>query len=72
MQVAENWSLLGTSLPSCLIIFSEEEIRQHKKELNNISYIESIIEAFKEEGILPTDGRVDLEDYEILKEVNYI
>lgn len=72
IRIADNWNMLGTSLRSCPIGLSEEEVRLHAQELENIDYIESIMEAFQEEGILPSDGRVHPEDYEFLKEVNHV
>ncbi|KAK5075730.1 hypothetical protein LTR70_010042 [Exophiala xenobiotica] len=72
MRIADNWNMLGTSLHSCPIGFPEEEVRRHDQELENIDHVESIMEAFQGEGILPSDGRVDPEDYEILEEVNRV
>lgn len=72
MLIVDNWSTLGLGLPTCPVAFSQEDVRQHAREEDNIDYVESIMEAFQDEGILPADGRVDPEDYEHLKEVNRV
>ena len=45
---------------------------QHNSELENIDYVESLMEGFQNEGILPADGRIDPEDFEALRIVNDI
>lgn len=72
IRVAESWNELGADMPPCPITFDEEELKRHDTELENIDYVQSIMEAFQEEGILPADGIVDPEDFEVLKEINAI
>lgn len=72
IRIAESWDGLGTGLAQCPIAFTEEEVKQHDEELENLVYIESITEAFQDEGILPADGRVDPEDFEDLTQLNQV
>jgi hypothetical protein len=55
---------LETDLPKCPIAFSEDEVKQHNSELENIDYIESLMKGFQNHGTLPANGRVDPEDFE--------
>ncbi|RMZ82285.1 hypothetical protein DV738_g1877, partial [Chaetothyriales sp. CBS 135597] len=70
IRIAEHWDELGPDLPECPISFGQEDVRRHDEELENIDYIQSIMEAFEKEGILPADGRVDPDDFDALSEVN--
>ena len=72
VQIAENWDEIGSDLPPCPIVFEEEDVKRHDQELENIDYVQSIMEAFEKEGILPADGRVDPDDFETFKEVNQV
>ena len=70
INTAEIWESFKIGDITCPIVFTEEEIQKHDKELENIDYIESIMEAFDKNGILPADGRVDPETFERFQEVN--
>ncbi|RMD41563.1 hypothetical protein DV735_g3561, partial [Chaetothyriales sp. CBS 134920] len=72
IRIAEHWNELGPDLPQCPISFEEEDLKSHDEELENIDYIQSIMEVFEKEGILPADGRVDPDDFDALQEVNQV
>lgn len=72
IRITEHWKELETGIPKCPIAFTEDEVKLHDSELENIDYIESLMEGFQNEGILPADGRVDPEDFEALRIVNDI
>ena len=72
IRITECWDELETGLSQCPIAFTEEQVKQHDEELENIDYIESIMEAFQDGGILPADGKVDPEDFEDLTKLNQV
>lgn len=70
MRIAKDWSTLESAPASCPIAFSDEKVRRHNDELENIDCVSSVVNAFQEERILPADGRVDPNDYGYLKAAN--
>ncbi|KAE8352381.1 kinase-like domain-containing protein [Aspergillus coremiiformis] len=70
MAVAEHWPELQ-SAAHCPISFTEEERKLHNEEMENRDYIERLMEEFQDAGILPLDGIVDAEDYEIVQKTNH-
>ncbi len=72
IRVTEHWNELAPDLPQCPIAFEEDEVDIHDKELENIDYIQSMMEGFEAAGILPADGRVDPIDFDALQELNRV
>ena len=72
LRIAEHWNETGPDLPPCPITFGQEDVKRHDEELENIDYVQSMMGAFENEGILPADGRVDPDDFETLNEVNQV
>ncbi|KKY20696.1 putative phosphotransferase family protein [Phaeomoniella chlamydospora] len=70
INITESWESVKIGGITCPLVFTEEEIQKHDKELENIDYIESIMEAFDKDGILPADGRVDPEAFDSFQEAN--
>ncbi|KAL1871860.1 hypothetical protein Plec18167_007011 [Paecilomyces lecythidis] len=73
LAVATNWEELCRDLdqediPPCPIKFTEEELKAHAKEEENIDGVGHILTLFRDQGVLPADGMVDPEDYEKAKE----
>ncbi|KAE8422868.1 kinase-like domain-containing protein [Aspergillus pseudocaelatus] len=52
------------------ISFTEEERNLNNEEMENRDYIEGLMEEFQDAGILPSDGIVDPEDYEVVQKTN--
>ncbi|KAB8277228.1 hypothetical protein BDV30DRAFT_223795 [Aspergillus minisclerotigenes] len=52
-------------------VFTEEERKLHNEEMENRDYIEGLMEEFQDAGILPSDGMVDPEDYEVVQKTNH-
>ena len=47
----------------CPITFTQEELKLHSNEDENMSQIGQLLKAFREERMLPADGMVHPEDY---------
>ncbi|GIK05573.1 hypothetical protein Aspvir_009686 [Aspergillus viridinutans] len=71
MAVADHWLELQSAV-DCPISFTEEEKESHDEEMENRDYIEQLMAEFQDAGILPVDGVVDPEDYDILQKTNYM
>lgn len=67
IDVVDHWHELKPGVPHCPISFTKEERKLHDEEMENRDYIEQVMESFQDAGILPADGIVDPEDYEIVK-----
>jgi hypothetical protein len=70
MAISEHWQESQAEPDGCPIIFSEEEKKMHNEEIENRGYVEELVEEFQGNGILPADGIVEPEDYEILQSTN--
>lgn len=70
MAVVDHWDELGPVSINCPIAFSPEERQIHNDEVESRGYVEELIEDLQENGILPADGIVDAEDYEIVQQRN--
>ncbi|QKX63675.1 uncharacterized protein TRUGW13939_10846 [Talaromyces rugulosus] len=70
MNVQDHWPELE-SAEHCPISFTENEKKLHNEEIENRDYIERLMEEFQDAGILPADGIVDPDDYEIVQKTNY-
>lgn len=69
LAVVNHWPELQ-SRDHCPISFSEEDRKLHDEEMENRNYIERLMEEFQVAGILPLDGIIDPEDYEIVQKIN--
>ncbi|KEF57222.1 uncharacterized protein A1O9_07412 [Exophiala aquamarina CBS 119918] len=70
LRIAERWNEMGSALPQWPTAFGQDDLERHNKELENTDYVQSIMQAFEKERVLPADGRVDPGDFETLKVVN--
>lgn len=64
MNIAADWAELFPETP-CPIAFSNEETELHSKEEENINGVGQMLLMFREQGVLPVDGMVVPEDYEV-------
>ncbi|GAD95752.1 phosphotransferase family protein [Paecilomyces variotii No. 5] len=71
LAVVDHWHELSLNT-DCPITFTEEERNLHNEELENRDYIGQVIENFQEAGLLPADGIVDPQGYEIVKRTSDI
>ncbi|GES58153.1 phosphotransferase family protein [Aspergillus terreus] len=69
MAVVDRWPEIQPAV-DCPISFTEQERELHSEEMENRDYIETLMEEFRDAGILPVDGVVEPEDYEVLKETS--
>lgn len=70
IRIMEYWHEMGPDLPACPITSEEDDVERHDAELEDIDYVQSLMEAFEKEGILPADGIVDPGDFETLEQVS--
>ncbi|KAF7629443.1 hypothetical protein AFLA_013158 [Aspergillus flavus NRRL3357] len=70
MEVVDHWAEIQPAA-DCPISFTDEERNLHNEEMENRDYIEGLMEEFQGAGILPSDGIVDPEDYEVVQKTNY-
>lgn len=73
ISVAAHWDELSQELyqgntPPCPVNFSEEELKIHAKEEENIDGVGHLLTLFRDQGVLPVDGMVEPQDYEKAKE----
>ncbi|GLI76203.1 hypothetical protein PoHVEF18_004474 [Penicillium ochrochloron] len=64
MDIVAQWVELFPKTP-CPIAFSNEETELHSKEEKNINGVGQMLLMFREQGVLPVDGMVVPEDYEV-------
>jgi hypothetical protein len=67
MSIAAHWNQFVPNTP-CPIAFSDEEINLHFKEEENIKGVGQMLLLFREQAILPVDGMVETEDYDVARE----
>jgi hypothetical protein len=68
IDIVEQWSgLHESSMGPCPISFTPQELELHQKEAENIEGIGGILKLFRDQSILPDDGRVDPTDYDEAK-----
>lgn len=72
MAVVDHWPELLQSAVQCPISFTEKERGLHNEEMENRDYVERLMEEFQDAGILPVDGIVNPEDYEVVQKRNYM
>jgi hypothetical protein len=64
MNIAAHWEEIFPNIP-CPIAFSSEETELHSKEEENVKGVGQLLLMFREQVVLPVDGVVDPEDYEV-------
>ncbi|KAJ5100798.1 hypothetical protein N7456_006850 [Penicillium angulare] len=67
MTITNQWDEIFPSIP-CPVSFSSEEIELQSKEEENIKGLGHMLLLFREQAILPVDGMVEPEDYDIALE----
>jgi Phosphotransferase enzyme family len=51
--------------PFCPIKFTKEELELYSREEENVDGVGHMLSLFRDQGILPVDGKIDPEDYDI-------
>ncbi|KAJ5511951.1 Aminoglycoside phosphotransferase [Penicillium expansum] len=59
-----HWEELLPDIP-CPISFTNEDVELHSKEEENIRGVGKLLTVFRDESVLPVDGMVEPEDYDI-------
>ena len=67
MKITAHWSEFFPNTP-CPIAFSSDDIELHSKEEENINGVGRMLLLFREQAVLPVDGMVDPEDYDLARE----
>ncbi|KAL3482146.1 kinase-like domain-containing protein [Aspergillus californicus] len=67
MQLVAHWDQLVPGVP-CPVSFSKDEVELQSKEDENINGVGQMLLMFAEQAVLPVDGMVEREDYEIARE----
>ncbi|KAJ5327511.1 uncharacterized protein N7506_010613 [Penicillium brevicompactum] len=62
-----QWNQFVPDIP-CPITFSDKEIDLHSKEEENSKGVGQILLLFQEQAILPVDGMVETEDYDVARD----
>jgi hypothetical protein len=69
MDITTHWSEFFPDI-TCPIEFSSEDIARHSKEEENIKGVGEMMLMFRQQAVLPVDGMVDPDDYELARENN--
>jgi hypothetical protein len=67
MNITAHWSEFFPNTP-CPIAFSSDDFELHSKEEENINGVGRMLLLFREQAVLPVDGMVDPEDYDLARE----
>lgn len=69
MSLAAHWEDIfpNTQLP-CPISFTDKEVELHTEEEENMDGVGQMLAIFRDQGVLPVDGMVEHEDFEIARE----
>lgn len=67
--ITAHWSDFFPNTP-CPIDFSSEDIELQSKEEENIKGVGRMLLLFREQAVLPVDGMVEPEDYDLARENN--
>lgn len=70
ITAATHWPEIGREGAPCPVNFTDEELLQHHTEMEIIEGISGIIRQLQDEGLIPLDGSVEREYYEIAIERN--
>lgn len=69
LSLAAHWDELFSDCNCpCPLKFTEEELRLHSHEEENMDGVGQLLALFRDQGVLPVDGMVDPEDFEAAKE----
>ena len=63
-----RWNEIFGENSQCPITFSAEEMEQHAREEENVNGVGKMLSMFRDQGLLPADGMVQPEDYQIAVE----
>ena len=64
IELFQNWGEIESTSCPCPITFTQEELKIHADEEENMSGVGQLLKTFRDEGLLPEDGMVDPEDYD--------
>jgi len=67
MAITAHWNQFIPNTP-CPIAFSDADINLHSQEEENVTGVGQMLLLFREEAILPVDGMVEPEDYDVARE----
>lgn len=59
-----RWNEIFGENTQCPITFSAEELERHAREEENVNGVGKMLSLFQDEGVLPSDGMVQPEDYQ--------
>jgi hypothetical protein len=68
IELVAKWNEMFGDEIRCPISFSTDELELHAKEAENMDGVGRMLSLFRDEGVLPADGMVQPEDYEIALE----
>ncbi|KAH7347080.1 hypothetical protein BKA66DRAFT_310497 [Pyrenochaeta sp. MPI-SDFR-AT-0127] len=68
ISLFSRWNELFGEDVQCPITFSAEELDQHAREEENVDGLGKMLSLFRDQGVLPADGMVQPEDYDIAVE----
>lgn len=71
MSLVDHWYELFPE-STCPISFTDEDKKSHNEEMENRDYLDQLMEEYQNAGILPADGVVDPDDYDILRESSFL
>ena len=63
-----RWNEIFGKNSQCPIAFSAEELKQHAREEENVNGVGKLLSMFRGQGLLPADGMVQPEDYQLAVE----
>ncbi|KAJ5130818.1 uncharacterized protein N7515_006857 [Penicillium bovifimosum] len=69
LKITAHWSDLFPDTP-CPIDFSSEDIELQSREEENVEGVGRMLVLFREEAVLPVDGMIEPEDYDVARENN--
>ncbi|KAK2764409.1 hypothetical protein FQN54_009103 [Arachnomyces sp. PD_36] len=69
LSLASHWDeLFPNDIGKCPLKFTEQELQLHAEEEENMDGVGQMLTLFRDQGVLPVDGMVDPEDFEVAKE----
>lgn len=70
ITVVARWSDMGYGEIPCPVHFSEEELLRHQAEMDLVEGISAVLHELQDTGLIPLDGMVRREYYELAMELN--
>ena len=64
----KRWNEIFGEGSRCPITFSTEDIKQHAREEKNVNGVGKMLSMFRDQDLLPADGMVQPQDYQIAVE----